>query len=213
MRFWPVLALLILAGGLVFGDTDEDKVKAFYERVVQIAKESVGMQSVPSVNGKRFTSDCIGFVNYVYYRAGFDLQKAYGKGRGGVSSLYAGLAARGYVYDSRTASPGDLIFFDNTYDVNRNGVWDDPMSHIGIIAGYRKHNTLVYIHFASHGADERSINLVYPNTHAFRQKDGSLYEINSYLRRDRGEGYDRKEYVASSFYRAFAHIRFKVREN
>lgn len=212
MRFILIL-ILLTAQSILFGQAETEKVNAFYERVVAVAKESVGLQAVPTVNGKRFLNDCIGFINYVYYRAGFDLQKAYGKGKGGVSSLYAGLAKRGYIYDSKTAALGDLIFFDNTYDINRNGEWDDPLSHIGIIVGFGKHRTMYYIHFGSHGVDQRSINLEYPNTHAFRQGDGSMYEINSYLRRDRGEGYDRKQYVASSFYRAFAHIRFKVKES
>lgn len=206
------LVAMALISTPVYPAEDDPKVREFYERVVRIAKQSVGMTSVPSVGGKRFASDCIGFVRYVYYRAGFDLVQAYGQGRGGVSSLYDGLAERKFVYSAQTSSPGDMIFFDNTYDVNRNGIWDDPLSHIGIISGTGRHKTLFYIHFGNKGVEERRINLVYPNTHAFRQKDGKLYIINSYLRRNRGEGYEKKEYVASSFYRAFAHIRFKVRE-
>lgn len=203
--------LLMLLPFMLSAQDNEEKVREFYSRVVGIAESSVGLQSVPSVNGKRFLSDCIGFINYVYYRAGFDLVKAYGNGRGGVSSLYDGLRKHHFIYDAKTAAPGDLIFFDNTYDINRNGTWDDPLSHIGIIVGTGKHNTLIYIHFASHGVEKDQINLYYPNTHAFKQKDGTLYIINSYLRRNRGEGYEKRQYVASSFYRAFAHIRFKVK--
>lgn len=211
MRSMTII-LLVFMPLLMSAQTADEKVDAFYGRVVNIAKEVVGLQTVPPVNGKRFLNDCIGFVNYVYYRAGFDLVKAYGNGRGGVSSLYDGLLKHHFVFDAKTAAPGDLIFFDNTYDINRNGKWDDPLSHIGIIVGKGKHNTLYYIHFASHGVEVDQLNLYYPNTHAFKQKDGKLTVINSYLRRDRGEGYAKKEYVTSSFYRAFAHIRFKVKE-
>ena len=210
MRVFLIIALL-LGYNLVFPQDNDLKVREFYDRVVSVARESVGLQAVPSAGGKHFRSDCIGFINYVYYRAGFDLVKAYGVGRGGVSSLYDGLLKHHFIFDAKTAEPGDLIFFDNTYDINRNGAWDDPLSHIGIIVGKEKHNTLVYVHFASHGVEEDHINLYYPNTHAFRQKDGTLYIINSYLRRNKGEGYEKKEYVASSFYRAFSHIRFKVK--
>lgn len=212
MRFIIAFLIVSMMPLALSAQNDEEKVAEFYKNVVSIAKESVGLQTVPSVKGKRFLNDCIGFVNYVYYRAGFDLVKAYGNGRGGVSSLYDGLRKHHFIFDAKTAAPGDIIFFDNTYDINRNGSWDDPLSHIGIIVGIEKHNTLVYIHNASHGVEEDHINLYYPNTHAFKQKDGSLYIINSYLRRDRGEGYAKKEYVASSFYRAFAHIRFRVKD-
>ncbi len=178
---------------------------------MQAAKESIGLNNIPSLKGKTFTCDCIGFVRYVYLRAGLDLQKAYGNGRGGVSSLYDGLAGRGLIYTNRIPSPGDLIFFDNTYDVNKNGKWDDPLSHIAIVETVGKYNTIYYIDFSNNQVREERLNLIYPNTHAFKQKDGGLFIINSFLRRDRGEGLGRKDYVSSSFFRAFAHINVKHR--
>lgn len=204
-----ILAIFMLFA--VKGMADEASEQLFYSGVIRAAKESIGMEYVPSWKGKHFTSDCIGFIRYIYYKAGFDLNAAYGIGRGGVSSLYDGLLKRDFVFQSNTAAPGDLIFFDNTYDINRNGLWDDPLSHIGIISGIGSHNTLFYIHFAGYGVAEDRINLFYPNTHAFRQNNGKLYVINSFLRIDRGEGFEKKQYVASSFYRAFAHIRLKAK--
>jgi probable lipoprotein NlpC len=207
------VVLLVFLTVILFSDcfADDPKVDGFYRNVIAIARESVGLKSVPSVGNMNFNSDCIGFVRYVYYKAGFDLVKAFGNGRGGVSALYDGLYKRKFTYAAQTASPGDLIFFDNTYDINKDGLWNDPLSHIGIVAGIGKHNTIYYIHFASGGVDEDKLNLYYPNTHAFKQKDGNEFIINSYLRRNRGEGFEKKMYVASFFYRAFAHIRFKVK--
>jgi cell wall-associated NlpC family hydrolase len=202
--------LLFLVFCIGFNYTEDERVHAFYSRVVIIARESVGLKIVPPVNGRRFTCDCIGFVDYVFYRAGFDLKKAYGKGHGGVDTLYDGLEEFGFVYKDRIASPGDLIFFDNTYDVKGRRRWDNPLSHIGIIVGNGKYNTMEFIHFANNGVEEGAINLFYPNTHAVRQHDGELYTINSYLRRDRGEGYIKRDYVASYFYRAFARVKLKA---
>ncbi len=192
------------------GFPEDEKVRIFYERVTSIARESVGLKTVPPVNGRHFTCDCIGFVNYVFYRAGFDLFKAYGKGHGGVDTLYDGLEKYGFVYKERTAAPGDLVFFDNTYDVAGRRKWDNPLSHIGIIVGSGKYNTMNFIHFANRGVEESEINLYYPNTYAVKQPDGQLYTINSYLRKERGEGYIRKDYVAAYFYRAFAHVKLKA---
>ncbi len=185
----------------------------FYERVIKIAKESIGLTYVPAVKDKKFTSDCIGFVRYVYYKAGVDITKISGNGRGGVSSLYDGMDKRNWIYDDFPPAPGDLIFFDNTYDANRNRKWDDELTHIGIISGFGKHNTIFYIHYASGKIKEDRINLKYPNTHAFRQKDGKLYIINSHLRINRGEGYRKKEYLSSSFFRCFGRIPVKEKKN
>ncbi len=188
----------------------DPRVDAFYDRVIKIARESIGLKIVPAVNGKHFTSDCIGFVNYVYYKAGFDLYKAYGKGRGGVDTLYDGLVKYGFVYKEKQANPGDIVFFDNTYDIKGGRRWDNPLSHIGIIVGNGRFDTLVFIHFGNHGVEEGRLNLFYPYTYAVKLSDGDLYPINSYLRNDRGEGFSKKEYVAANFYKAFAHIRLKA---
>lgn len=201
--------LLMLMSSLAFCDTGSEE--RFYRDVVRIANESLGLRVIPAYGNDRFTSDCIGFVLSVYKKAGLDLRKLYGDGRGGVSSLYDGLEKRGWVFQDTVAKPGDLIFFDHTYDINRNGKWDDPLSHIGIITEVGKHQTMTYIHFGSGRVEEEKINLSYPRTHAFKRSDGGLTVINSYLRRDRGEGFERRMYVASYFYRSFARIPVKYR--
>ncbi|MGC8765071.1 MAG: NlpC/P60 family protein [Brevinematia bacterium] len=197
---------LIFIPALIFPADD-----SFYERIVDISRKSIGLKKIPSVGGKNFTSDCIGFVRYVYYKAGVDLLKLYGYGRGGVSSVYDGMKKRNWIYEGKIPALGDLIFFDNTYDVNRDRKWNDALTHIGIVTGYGKNNTIFFVHYASGGVKEDRINLFYPNTHAFRQKNGTLYVINSHLRFNRGEGYSRKDYLASSFFRCFGrvHVRKK----
>ncbi|MCX7821651.1 MAG: C40 family peptidase [Brevinematales bacterium] len=201
-----ILILFFLFSSFAFSVTEN-----FYEKVVKIAKESIGLSYVPNVKGKNFTCDCIGFVRYVYYSAGVDITQIFGNGRGGVSSLYDGMEKRGWVYNEFPPTVGDLIFFDNTFDANRNRKWDDELTHIGIISGFGKHNTIFYIHYASGKVKEDRINLSYPNTHAFRQKDGNLYVINSHLRINRGEGYSKKEYLSSSFFRCFGRIPVRVK--
>lgn len=183
----------------------------FYRIVVSNALLQQGKYHFPSVKGKRFTSDCIGFVRYVYYLSGIDLMEVYGNGRGGVSSLYNGLVAKRFVYTNvMPLSLGDLIFFDNTYDVNRNGKWDDPLSHVAIVIDVDSHGTITYVHHSPRkGVSVDYLNLVYPQTHAFRRRDKSLKVINSYLRINRGENYPRENYISSTFFRAFAHIPVK----
>lgn len=202
-----IIVFLMLAISIpLFADNTE---KDFYKSVVRIANESVGMKTIPSVKGKHFTQDCIGYVRYVYYKAGLDLLKVSGNGGRGVRAIHNGLIKYGFVYTAKVSGIGDMIFFDNTYDVNKNGKWDDPLSHVGIIVNIGKHRTMTYIHRGSRGVKSEKINLYYPNTHAFRKKDKTRLKINSYLRRNRGEGFSKRSYIASYFYRAFAHIKVK----
>jgi hypothetical protein len=200
-----VSVIIFITPAVLFAD-----METFYANVVNAASQSVGMQSIPSLNGKRFTQDCIGYVRYIYYRAGLDITRAYSIGERGVDSLYYGLMEYGFVYTNIIANPGDLVFFNNTYDANRNGLWDDPLTHVGIIESIGEYNTMTYIHYASGAVKRDMINLQYPTTHAFRRGDGSLMVINSHLRRNQGEGLPRRAYIASTFYQAFARINVRA---
>lgn len=214
----PRLLLILIFGiaaaaypgpGEVYSNPTEEK---FYTLVVDYAREVVGLKKVPKVGKKGFTSDCIGFINYVYYRAGIDLQKVYGDGNRGVDSLYFGLQKYKFVFEAKIAKPGDIIFFDNTYDVNKNKKWDDPLSHVGIVDSIGKHGTITYIHYSSsQGITCDTMNLYYPKTHAFVQKNTKKkIVINSYLKKKKkGEKYPDKQYISAFFFRSFAHIKIK----
>jgi hypothetical protein len=187
----------------------------FYGLVVDYAKSVVGVKKIPKVGGKGFTSDCIGFVNYVYYKAGIDLQKVYGDGNRGVDALYYGLENYSFVYRAQIAKPGDIIFFDNTYDVNKNKKWDDPLSHVGIVESIGKHGTITYIHFSSQGVVYDTMNLYYPKTYAFIKKGTKdKIIINSYLKKKKkGEKYPDNQYISAFFFHSFAHIKIKDKSN
>lgn len=203
------IILFVFAGSL---SAQADAENLFYQKVVSLAQDAIGLRRIPSVGSQSFTSDCIGFVRYVYYQAGLDLAQAYGQGDRGVNSLYQGLSERKFLFTENLPQPGDLVFFDNTYDVNRNGSWDDPLSHIGIVESVGKHDTINYIHFSSKGVNRYQLNLKYPNTYAFRTKTGDTLVINSYLRIDRGEGFKKRKYISANFFREFAHIPVKFKD-
>ncbi len=186
-------------------------IDEFYSAVVSIAQESIGSTVLPPVRGKHFNNDCIGFVRYVYYKAGIDIVKAYAHGKRGVDSLYNGLYRYNFLYNDRDPVPGDLVFFDNTYDANRNGVWDDALSHIGIVESVSKHHTIRYIHFSNSGIKQSSLNLHYPSTYAFKTKSGKLHIVNNFLRKRKNTSRSKKDYLSSSFFRNFAHIKVRFR--
>jgi cell wall-associated NlpC family hydrolase len=177
-------------------------------KVVQVAKDSLGLKSVPEVNGKWFRSDCIGFVSYCFYKAaGVDLWSyAEGGSDNGCELVYTGMNSRGMVFDAKTARPGDIIFFNNTYDFNGNGKWDDPLTHVAVVIDKIDYDTLVFIHWASGAVKEYHINLEQPRTAYLDQKDGSRFTLNNWLRKNEGEGYPDSAYLASAFYFRFARL-------
>ena len=82
--------------------------------------------------------DCTGTVLAIYYYAGIDLARDFNKYSGnGVTRLYKSLQAQKLLYETRYPVTGDIIFWDNTYDRNEDGRWNDTLTHVGITAGVR----------------------------------------------------------------------------
>lgn len=178
-------------------------------KVVQVAKDTLGAKSVPSSGGKWFRSDCIGFVSYCFYEAGgVDLwDYAEGGSDNGCELVYNGMKSRGMVFDVKLAKPGDIIFFNNTYDFNGNGAWDDPLTHVGVVVSKTDFDTMVFIHWASGAVKEYHMNLYQPDVAYTEKDDGSRFMLNNWLRRNKGEGYPDSHYITSFFYHRFARVK------
>lgn len=105
-----------------------EKGQAIYNRALEIAQAQLG---VPYVFGGNTPEgfDCSGFVRYVYFNAGLDLQRK---------------SSEDYFMQDTTVVknpvPGDLIFFKNTY---KTGI-----SHMGIYLGEGK-----FIHAGNDGVE------------------------------------------------------------
>jgi hypothetical protein len=105
-------------------------------------------ESRVTVNGRTFVLDCIGTVSAIFYGVNIDIQKDFPRYSGnGVSRLYQSLQARGVLHTDRTPRPGDVIFWDNTWDSNGNGIMgDDPRTHAGVVVGVDDDGTIRYVH-------------------------------------------------------------------
>ena len=207
-RFFFIIGLVAFTGiNLIRADTFEQSV---YASIVHNGQDILGYRHIPSIAGHSFLQDCIGFIHYIFYASGIDLLDACSLGDRGVDTLYNGLNELGYAYEQGLPEPGDLIFFDNTYDANRNHSWDDKLTHIGIVESVGEYETVTFLHFVSHKVTRSTINMRYPNTHAFRMSDGRLMIINSYIRENRGEGFKRRAYIASSFFHGYARIPLRL---
>jgi len=206
VRIWFVTAC-ILAGG---GPTLAGCVKAKSEvSFLGSAPAKPTRRSTPGV-GERiaraasytlkhypagFRDDCSGFVEATLARVGIPLQ-------GSTRMLWVAMADRGWTHHRRAPRPGDLAFFDDTYDRNKNGRRDDDLSHIAIVLGVRPDGTIVLAHAGtSSGRSRFTMNLSRPR-HQF-DVDGS--RINDALRR--GTGGSTRGTLAAELLRGFATIR------
>jgi hypothetical protein len=162
-RLLPLLALAALAIALgacttmrpVFvGDqpaparaTIDPTVVALRAKLVEGAKSIIGAKKLV-VRGRRFSMDCTGVVLAIYWYAGIDLAQDFNKLSGnGVERIYRTLERRNLLYSTTHPLVGDIIFWDNTYDHNEDSLWDDPLSHTGMVTGVDPDGTISYIHY------------------------------------------------------------------
>lgn len=149
-------------------------------RAVLAAAEAQVGQDEPALDGRPVPRDCAKFVAALFASAGVDLFAEAGADGGGVRAIYRFVQRRGRLRRSSPA-PGDLVFFDNSYDRNRDGKLNDRLTHVGVVAEVRPDGTAFVIHSTNHGIAREPMNLLRP--HAAAGEDGE--RINAVLRRRR----------------------------
>ncbi len=112
---------------------------------------------------------CNGLIEDVLRDAGYPM-------RGRVTTLYDDMQAEGWLHQEPVPFPGDIVFFDLTYDSNGNGRADDKLTHIAIVIDVDPDGTVHMVHRASSGIKPLTMNLHSPGQHL--QGDRL---INSYL--------------------------------
>lgn len=124
-----------------------------------------------SEGGHLDRADCSGFVEAVLATAGVPET-------GQVRTFWEVADREGRTHAHRP-SPGDLVFFDRTYDSNRNGRVDDTLTHIAIVLDVARDGTVHMVHHSSsRGISELWMNPERPDVH---EEDGR--SINSWLAR------------------------------
>lgn len=158
------------------------------DAIVAAAQGFVGASSL-EVDGTRFRWDCSGLVEAVMARAGGDYA-------GSSADMYERARAEGVLTHRRRPKPGDLVFFDDTYDRNRNGRRDDPLSHVALVEAVAADGTATLIHLGSKGVVRIRMNLREPDI--ARTEDGRV--LNDYLRARREGDSPRTRYLAGELW-------------
>jgi len=127
-------------------------------------------------------------------RAGWALQ-------GNTRSLWA-LAEKMHTTNHRKIpAVGDLAFFDNTYDRNRNGKLDDELTHVAVVIGVEDDGTILLAHAGtSAGRTLLHMNLEHPDEAT--DADGKV--LNDWLRRKRASDRPGTPHRAGECWHGFA---------
>jgi hypothetical protein len=154
------------------------------QQVAQAARRQVGQRDLV-VDGKPLPYDCSGLARAAYLEHGIDLMAVDAHdGDNAVRTIYRYARARGIVYRHGRPQPGDLVFFHDTYDRNRNGRRDDVLTHVGVVEQVDDDGTVTLVNTVSRGVLRYKMNLRYPER--VRDPDSGR-RINHYLRKAEGD--------------------------
>ncbi len=137
----------------------------------------VGLPSLKRVSHS-VNDDCSGLANLAYRRRGLSLMPERTlPGENGVAAIYR--KARSLDSLHSKPRPGDLVFFRETYDRNRDGRRNDGLTHIGVVERVERDGTVTFVHRAGGGVKRSKLHLHQP---ALR-RDAKGRVLNDYLRR------------------------------
>lgn len=139
-------------------------------RKIAAAAESFVGDGRLVVAGESYRFDCSGLVEAALAKAGVSAS-------GSSAMLYEQARDAGLLHRRRHPSPGDVAFYDNTYDRNGNGRLDDELSHTAIVVSVDAAGTVELVHVGSGGVVRFAMNLTLPHEEA--NADG---KVNDFLR-------------------------------
>ena len=173
------------------------------EALVQTAIRLLGRSRV-EVGGRHYTPDCSGLVRGVYATQLVDLYDGLGEldGGNGVGRIYTHAVQQGRIHYGPTVHPGDLVFFHNTWDFNRDGFPNDPLTHVGVVEQVERDGTVVFVSWVSAGIERYRMNLRRPDIH----KTAGGRVINDYIRRKGLGDHHATRYLTGQLFAAFGTV-------
>lgn len=149
----------------------------------RVARRAATLVGVPLSAQPRVPDDCSGLVRLAYHAVGIELlSHGTRPGENAVSAIYR-RAKRSGALHRRAPRPGDLVFFRETYDRNRDGERNDGLTHVAVVESVERDGTVVFVHRGGSGVSRSRMNLRLPTKH--RGEGGRI--LNDYLRRAEGE--------------------------
>ncbi len=167
---------------------------------MRTAVNLVGSKTIES-QGRRISYDCAGVTRAIYLAHGIDLYEggaADGK-TNGVGLIYTHVRKHGRLHRGPVVQAGDLVFFDNTWDYNGDGLVNDPLTHVGIVERVESDGTIVFISRVAGAIERYRMNVAQPHIH--RTTEGRL--LNDYMRRKHWRDGEHTAYLTGELFAAF----------
>lgn len=161
------------------------------EAVAKAARSYLGSGSLRH-GGERFRYDCSGLVMAAHAKAGLPLA-------GNSASMWTMAKDAGVYHRRKTPRVGDVAFFANTYDANRNGRLDDSITHVAVVVDVDDDGTVSMVHKGGRGVVLLEMNLHAPSEHA----SSAGKELNGYLRARRSGDRRGTKYLAGELWIGF----------
>jgi hypothetical protein len=145
-------------------------------KVARAAASFIGDRRIV-VDGEKQRYDCSGMVCAAHRKADKPVT--------GSSRMLFDLAkTEGVFHRRKRPSPGDVAFFDDTYDRNKNGRRDDALSHVAVVETVDADGTITLVHLGGKGVRRIAMNLKHPHDRV--DADGKT--MNDVIRRGRDGG-------------------------
>ncbi|WP_395849386.1 CHAP domain-containing protein [Cystobacter fuscus] len=143
----------------------------------RVAQRATGLVGA-SLSSYHVPDDCSGLVRLAYQSVGVELlSQGTRPGENAASAMYRRAQAKGALH-RKAPQPGDVIFFRETYDRNRDGLRNDGVTHVGVIESVARDGTVVFVHRGGKGVGRARMNL----RHAGHQGTGGRV-LNDYIRK------------------------------
>jgi hypothetical protein len=190
--------------------SDRGKVlrKAFEIEIIKpkpVYRQRITLKHPQTGEDVAYTLDCSGFVFAVFKSAhigGLDALTANIEGENGVKIIYKALEKSKKIYREKIPNVADIIFFDNTYDSNKNGKIDDALTHVGIVISVDDNGTITFIHSSVSGGVTRDrVNLYHRNKQTLNG-----VTINSNVRVWKATDPPETKYLAGELINAFGTV-------
>lgn len=150
--------------------------------IVHSAVRLLGSRTI-TIQGRRIHYDCAGVTRAIFLEHGIDLYRSnHPEGNAnGVRLIHNHVRQHGILHQDTDVSPGDLVFFDNTWDFNGDGLLNDPLTHVGIVERIEPDGTVTFISRVADAVARYRMNLSQPHVH--KTAEGRV--LNDYIRRKR----------------------------
>ncbi len=151
------------------------------ERAVQRASSLVGVRSLRQKTAS-VPDDCSGLVRLAYRAGGGEPVKLLVElGDNAVTAMWRTAVAR-EGFHAGPPLPGDLVFFRETYDRNRDGKVNDGLTHVGVVEAIDEHGVVTFVHRGGKGVARSRMDPARPS----ERHDAEGRVLNDWVRyRDR----------------------------